>query len=62
MSELRAILIQETDKARKFKIAGREIWIPRSVIKTITKFAPDLKGHREVIMDVEDWFCNKESL
>jgi hypothetical protein len=62
MSQLRAILIRETEKARLFKVADREVWIPRSVVKTITKFAPDAKGHRECILDCEDWFAAKENL
>lgn len=62
MSELRAILIRESEKARLFKVVDREIWIPRSVIKTITKFAPDANGHLECIADVEDWFCEKEKI
>jgi hypothetical protein len=62
MSQLRAILIRETEKARPFKIVDREVWIPRSVVKTITKFAPDANGHRECILDCEDWFTEKEGL
>ena len=52
MSEMRAILIQETQLARKIKVAGREVWIPRSVTKRITKFPPDKGGHRECTLDV----------
>ncbi len=64
MSELRTILLKETEKARQFKVSGKEqpVWIPRSVVKTITKFAPDQNGHRECILDVEDWFADKEGL
>lgn len=62
MSELRAILIRETEKARLFRVVDRQVWIPRSVIKRITKFAPDSNGHRECILDVEDWFSEKEGL
>lgn len=62
MSELRAILVGETEKARKFKVAGREVWIPRSVTKSITKFKPDASGFRECLMDIEDWFADKEGL
>lgn len=62
MSELRAILIGETEKARKFRVADRELWIPRSVVKSITKFAPDANGHRDCLLDVEDWFADKENL
>lgn len=62
MSEFKAILIQETEKARKFNVAGRELWIPRSQIKRITKFTPDAKGHRECIVEVEEWLADKEGL
>ncbi len=62
MSEIRAILISETEKARQFKVVDRLVWIPRSVVKSITKFAPDAKGHRECRLDVEDWFAEKEGL
>lgn len=62
MSELRAILVSETDLARKFHVAGREIWIPKSLVKSITKFKPDEQGWRECILDVEDWFLEKNGL
>jgi len=63
MSEFKAILTTtETEKARKFRVAGRELWVPRSVINRITKFAPDQKGERECIVDVEEWFAEKEGL
>ena len=66
MSELRAILLRETEKARLFKISAkpndREVWVPRSVVRRITKFAPDANGHRECIVDCEEWFLNKENL
>ena len=62
MSELKAIVIKETEKARLVKVVDRELWIPKSVVKTITKFAPDLRGHREAILDVDDWFLEKENL
>lgn len=62
MSELRGILLRETDKARLFSIAGREVWIPRSVIRTITKLMPDSQGHWECILEVDDWFLDKNEL
>jgi len=62
MSELRAILVDETELARKFKVVEREVWIPRSVTPRITKFAPDKKGYRECIVEVEDWFAEKNNL
>lgn len=62
MSEIRAVLIQETEAARRFKIGDRLVWIPKSVTKTITKFAPDLNGNRVCVLDVDDWFADKEDL
>ena len=62
MSEFRALLTRETEKARCFTVADREVWVPRSVTKRITKFPPDAQGHRECIVDVEDWFADKEGL
>lgn len=59
MSELRAILIRETEGARLFRVVDREVWIPKSLTKTITKFRPDTKGERECIAEVEDWFLEK---
>jgi hypothetical protein len=46
MSEFRALLTRETEKARCFTVADREVWVPRSVTKRITKLAPDAQGHR----------------
>jgi len=62
MSELRAILVKETEKARLFRVADREVWIPCSVTNRITKFMPDTKGERECIVDIADWFAEKEDL
>lgn len=62
MSELRAILIDETPLARKFRVADRELWIPKSVVKSITKFKPDAKGHRECVANLEEWYAEKYGL
>ena len=57
------LLIDEAHyKARKVKVGDREVWIPRSLTGSITKFMPDANGHRECVMEVEDWFCEKEDL
>lgn len=57
------LLIDEAHyKARKVKVGDREVWVPRSLTKTITKFLPDSDGHRECVMEVEDWFSEKENL
>jgi hypothetical protein len=63
MSQFSALLVKETDKARLFNVAGTQIWIPRSVTKTITKIGlPDSQGQRECLVDVDDWFCDKNDL
>jgi len=62
VSEFRALLISETEKARQFMVNERLIWIPRSVVKCITKGPPDKQGQRVCVLDVEDWFCEKEGL
>lgn len=59
---LRAILIKESDRARLFRVGDRELWVPRSVTKSITKLAPAVDGTRECILDIEDWFVEKEGL
>lgn len=63
MSSFNALLIKETDAARLFNVVGREIWIPKSVTTTITKIGlPDLQGRRECLVDVLEWFAEKEDL
>ena len=62
MTQFTAILTAETEKARKFTVADRELWIPRSVITSITKFPPNQNGHRECLVTVEDWFAEKNEL
>lgn len=63
MSEFRAILTtRETEKARLLRVAGREVWLPKSVVKRIMKFAPDASGEREVVVEAEDWWCEKAGL
>lgn len=52
----------ETEKARQIKIADRTLWIPKSVTDKILKFAPDERGHREVVLDLHDWYFEKENL
>ena len=63
MSRFNALLLRETDKARLLKVVDREIWIPRSVTTSITKMGfPDSNGHRECIVDVVEWFAEKNEL
>lgn len=63
MSEFRCIITpRQTEKAYLIRVADREIWMPRSVAKTITKFKPDAKGEREAIVEAADWWCEKNEL
>ncbi len=62
MTEFKAILVAETELARKFRVVDRELWIPRSVTTSIVKFKPDANGHRECIVQVRDWFAEKNDL
>jgi len=62
VSEFSGVLIKTSDKAYLFKVSDREVWVPRSVIKSCTKFAPDAEGHRECIVNVEEWFAEKKDL
>lgn len=63
MSEFMCIVTtRQTEKALLIRVSGREIWLPRSVCKTITKFRPDASGEREAIVEAEDWWCDKNDL
>jgi hypothetical protein len=63
MSEIRCILtVRQTEKAYLIRVAGRELWLPRSICKSITKFRPDMRGEREAIAEVEDWWLEKNDL
>jgi hypothetical protein len=62
MSELRAILIRETELARLFRIADQELWVPKSVTKDVVKFKPDAQGERECLVEIADWWCEKNGI
>jgi hypothetical protein len=63
VSEFRCVLTQtNTEKAYLIRVVDREIWLPRSVIQSMTKFAPDPKGERECIVNADDWWCDKNEL
>ncbi len=55
-------LVRETDKARLFCTAtpgttnAREIWIPRSITHSLSK------DHETCVVEVEDWFLEREEL
>lgn len=62
-------LLQTTAAALKFQTAapgkppGRELWIPRSVCKSILKYPVDLGvWQRRCDVDVADWFAEKQGL
>lgn len=61
MSEFRAILTtRQTEKAYLIRAVGKEVWLPRSVLKSMTKFAPDANGEREVLVEAADWWVERE--
>lgn len=63
MSEFRCILTtHQTEKAYLIRVADRELWLPRSQIRNITKLIPDARGEREAIIEAEDWWCEKNEL
>lgn len=54
-----------SDKAFKFvrRDTGADVWIPKSVIRHISqRTVPDANGLALVLVDVEDWFAEKEGL
>ena len=69
-------LIRSTDKAHLFSTAAqhrvdadtRQIWIPRSVIKSLVKFGNSIPDDcdpgewRECEATIEDWWTRKEGL
>lgn len=62
-------LLQETPAARKFQtcapgtVANREVWIPRSLCRSIVKFPVELGvWQRRCEVEVADWFVEKNDL
>lgn len=63
MAEFRCIFItRATEKANLIRVADREIWLPKSVVKRTLKFKPDSSGQREAVVEAEDWWCEKNNL
>lgn len=54
-------LLHETPKARLYKFkSGDKLWIPRSVTTHTSKIPPkDPLDNPIHIIDIEDWFCEK---
>lgn len=49
--------VRETEKAKLFKYSsGKQIWIPKSVIRSATKFP---NGNQ--ILTIEDWWWEKNT-
>ena len=56
-------LITETSGARKFRKAnGEEVWIPRSLTKSIVKLGTYQGGYQECQVELEDWVADKNNL
>jgi hypothetical protein len=54
--------VRQTDKAVLFKTPDRDVWVPRSQIKHISRNPPGADGLSECTVDVTEWFAEKESL
>jgi hypothetical protein len=54
--------VRQTEKAVLFKTPEREVWVPRSQIKHISRNPPGTGGLTECIVDVAEWFAEKENL
>lgn len=69
---VRLWLIRSTEKAHLFSTTrpgnpsrdSREIWVPRSVIKSLVKFGEEIKPGewRECEAAIEEWWAQKEGL
>ncbi len=61
---IRLTLIKQTDLARLYRFADKEeIWIPRSVIKSMTKFPSKDPLNPEVHeLNIEDWWWDKQEI
>ena len=62
-----AVIRASTDKAYKFDIllgsgAFKQIWAPRSVCKSVTKFPTESGRYRQAQVVVEDWWAEKNGL
>jgi hypothetical protein len=58
-------LVSETEKARLFALSpmGQQLWVPRSVVKSILKFATEPGDlYRRCEVEIEDWWARKNRL
>ena len=53
-----------TEKAHLFIEPNtlQELWIPKSLVHHISRDMPDVNGIRSCVVDVEEWFADKEDL
>jgi len=47
----------------KNDLSARQLWIPRSVISHVSWLTgPDEERGQECLVEIEEWFCEKEDL
>lgn len=54
----------DTEKAYRFTqpILHTTIWVPRSVVHHISRGPQDYSGRQECLVEVDDWFAEKNDL
>lgn len=55
----------DTEKARAFHLPEnreKRVWIPRSLTHHVTRNRADVAGYMECLVEVEEWFADKEDL
>lgn len=57
---LRLYLVRESEKARLFENAGtNRQWVPRSVCRSVVKFAKEVGKLQLCEVEIEDWWLTK---
>lgn len=61
------VIRAQTDNAYKLDLlmpdkSFHQTWIPRSVIKTITKFPPEANRPQQAIVEFADWWWDKNGI
>lgn len=55
-------LVEEREKAIKVKQGDLEVWLPRSQIKYLRKYAKEPDGRQEMVVDIPDWLADEKGL
>lgn len=64
---IRLWIVRETAAAYQFSTTpenrqGELVWIPRSMVERITKFAEQPERWRECEAEIQEWFAEKKGL